>query len=214
MIPFGGLEAKQKLKEIFNFIDEESLMVSKKLAEEKGEPPLLKGFGERFTTRLSIAPTTSSSFILGQVSPSIEPLHSNYFTKDLAKGKFPYKNPVLKEHLEKIGENNPHTWASILKEGGSVQHLDFLSDKEKDVFKTFGEISQMDIIQNASIIQKHIDQGISLNLMIHPNTPVKDINKLMIEGWELGIKTFYYQRSTNAAQELNRKLTTCTSCEA
>ena len=214
MIPLEGFEVKQLLNKMFRNINEQSLNASKELAKLLGEPSMLKGYGERFTTRMAIAPTTSSSFILGQVSPSIEPLNSNYFIKDLAKGKFVYKNPKLTEVLKSKGKDSAATWRSILEKGGSVQHLNFLSDLEKDVFKTFGEVSQMDIIQNASIIQKYIDQGISLNLMIHPLMPVKDINSLMIEAWKLGIKTLYYQRSTNLSQELSREMVQCTSCEA
>lgn len=214
MLPFEGLETKMLLNRIFRNINEKSLSESKRLANLWGEPKILKGYGERFTTRLSIAPTTSSSFILGQVSPSIEPLNSNYFIKDIAKGKFVYRNPYLKTLLESKGRDTPQTWKNILTKGGSVQHLDFLTQEEKNVFKTFGEISQLEVIQNASIIQKYIDQGISLNLMIHPDMPVKEINKLMIEAWKLGIKTLYYQRSANMAQELSRKLTECVSCES
>jgi ribonucleoside-diphosphate reductase alpha chain len=133
--------------------------------------------------------------------------------KDLAKGKFTYKNPYLEEVLEGYNKNNKTTWKSILVKGGSVQHLDFLTDEEKSVFKTFGEISQKDIIIQAASRQKHIDQSQSLNLMIHPSTPPRDINKLLIEAWELGVKTLYYHRGTNPAQELSRNLLTCSSCE-
>lgn len=214
MVPFEGLKTKMLFNKIFKNINEKSLTESKRLAKLWGEPAMLEGYGERFTTRLSIAPTTSSSFILGQVSPSIEPLNSNYFLKDIAKGKFVYRNPYLKKLLEKKDRDNTNVWKSILTKGGSVQHLDFLTQEEKSVFKTFGEISQLEVVQNASIIQKYIDQGISLNLMIHPDMPVKEINKLMIESWKLGLKTLYYQRSANKAQELGRKLTECVSCES
>ncbi len=212
-IPFEGLETKMLLNKIFLNIQNKSIAISKKLAKEKGEPNMLKGYGERFTTRLAIAPTTSSSFILGQVSPSIEPLHSNYFVKDVAKGKFTYKNPFLEKLLEEKNKNTLDVWKSIMLKGGSVQHLNFLSDKEKEVFKTFGEISQLEIIQNASIIQKYIDQGISLNTMIHPDTSVREINSLIIEAWKLGIKTLYYQRGVNMAQKVSRDLMGCISCE-
>lgn len=214
MMPFDSLETKMLLNNIFSSIDKKSLSASRQLAEERGEPLVLKGYGERFTTRLAIAPTTSSSFILGQVSPSIEPFISNYFIKDVAKGKFSYKNPYLTKLLKERGKNDEIVWKSILKNGGSVQHLDFLDDKEKEVFLTFGEISQLAIVQNASIIQKYVDQGISLNTRIHPDTPAKEINALIIEAWKLGIKTLYYQRSTNKAQELGRNLMSCSSCEA
>ena len=213
MIPFDSLQTKMLLNQMFTFINQESLAASIDLATEKGEPKILEGYGLRFSTRLAIAPTTSSSFILGQVSPSIEPLAANYFVKDVAKGKFPYKNPFLVELLKEKGKNTATVWRSILKKDGSVQHLEFLSDIEKEVFLTFGEISQLGIVQNAAIIQKYVDQGISLNTMIHPDTPVRDINALIIEAWKLGIKTMYYQRSTNKAQELGRNLMTCASCE-
>ena len=115
------------------------------------------GVGERNLTRTAVAPTTSSSFILGQVSPSIEPLASNYFTKDLAKGKFTYRNPHLKAVLHDHGKNNEEVWVDILKHGGSVQHLDFLTQNEKDVFKTFSEITPLSIVQQAGGRQKYID---------------------------------------------------------
>lgn len=214
MLPFEGFETKATLTQIFKNIKDKSIESSKNLAIRLGEPDVLKGYGERMTTTRAIAPTTSSSFILGQVSPSIEPLNSNYFIKDTAKGKFVYKNPHLEKILETKNKNTPEIWKAILDKGGSVQHLDFLTEEEKNVFKTFGEISQLEVIQNASIIQKYIDQGISLNLMIHPDMPSREINKLMIEAWRLGIKTLYYQRSANMAQELSRELMVCASCES
>lgn len=214
MIPFESMESKQFNSYIFKKIDERTLQASKELAKMFGSPSVLEGYGERFTTRVAIAPTTSSSFILGQVSPSIEPLASNYFINDLAKIKSTYKNPYLKTLLEEKGKNTPEIWESIMKKGGSVQHLDFLTEKEKFVFKTFGEISQLEIVQQAAARQKFIDQGQSLNLMIHPSTPLKDINKLLIEAWKLGIKTLYYNRSTNKAQEVSRDINLCVSCEA
>lgn len=214
MIPFESMEAKQLNSYIFKKIDERTLQASKELAQMFGSPSVLEGYGERFSTRVAIAPTTSSSFILGQVSPSIEPLASNYFIKDLAKIKSTYKNHYLKTLLEEKGKNTPEIWESVMKKGGSVQHLDFLSEKEKFVFKTFGEISQLEIVQQAAARQKFIDQGQSLNLMIHPSTPLKDINKLLIEAWKLGIKTLYYNRSTNKAQEVSRDINLCVSCEA
>lgn len=198
MIPFESLEAKLINAEIYRTMRERAETTSQ----------------GRNRTLLAIAPTTSSSFILGQVSPSIEPLNSNYFTKDLAKGKFGYRNPYLKKLLTERERDDETTWRSILEHGGSVQHLEFLSRYEKEVFKTFGEISQAEIIIQASQRQKYIDQAQSLNLMIHPNAPLKDVNSLMIKAWELGVKTLYYQRSTNPSQELMRSLLDCTSCEA
>ena len=214
MIPFESFEAHLKATEISKFIDERAKLASQELAEEYGEPEGMLGYGMRNLTTCAIAPTTSSSFILGQVSPSIEPLASNYFTKDLAKGKFTYRNPYLKEVLELHEKDDVETWMDILKHGGSVQQLDFLSQNEKDVFKTFSEISPLVIVQQAAARQKYIDQAQSLNILIHPDVPAKDVNALIIEGWKLGVKTFYYQRSANPAQELVRDIMNCAACEA
>lgn len=213
LIPFEGFEAKMLNAEIFRTINDKSLIASMQLATMFGEPKMLEGYGQRFTTRLAIAPTTSSSFILGQVSPGIEPLESNYFIKDLAKGKFVYRNPYLKQLLKDKGQDVPEVWNTILLKGGSVQHLDFLDEREKGVFKTFGEISQLEIVQQAAQRQKFIDQGQSLNLMIHPDVPLKEVNALFYEAWKLGIKTLYYQRSVNMAQQVGRDLMNCSSCE-
>jgi ribonucleoside-diphosphate reductase alpha chain len=214
MIAFESVEAKLLNTRIHALIARKAEEATRALAVIFGEPVLLKGTGRRNVTLMAIAPTTSSSFILGQVSPSIEPLNSNYFVKDLAKGKFTYKNPYLEQVLEKYKKNNRETWSSILTAGGSVQHLDFLTRQEKDVFKTFGEISQKEIIIQAAARQKYIDQSQSINLMIHPKTPVKEVNQLLIFAWEQGVKTLYYQRGTNPAQELSRNLLHCASCEA
>lgn len=213
MIPFESIRAKNLTNEIFKFLKEETYAESKRLAEQFGEPEILKGYGRRNTTLLAIAPTTSSSFILGQVSQSIEPYMSNYYIKDVAKGKFTIKNPYLKKLLSDKNKDDLDTWQSILNNGGSVQHLDFLTKEEKDVFKTFDEISQKEIIIQASIRQKYIDQSQSLNLMIHPNTPAKDINELLLFAHESGIKTLYYQHSINSAKEFSRELLNCVNCE-
>jgi ribonucleoside-diphosphate reductase alpha chain len=214
MIAFESFEAHMLAIKISKFIDDRSMIATKELAEEYGEPEGLLGYGVRNLTRCAIAPTTSSSFILGQVSPSIEPLASNYFTKDLAKGKFTYKNPYLVQVLEAHGQNTDDVWLSILQRGGSVQHLEFLTGPEKDVFKTFSEIAPISIVQQAAARQKYVDQAQSLNLLISPDVPAKDVNALIIEGWRLGVKTFYYQRGTNPAQQLVRDIMTCTVCEA
>ena len=213
-IPFESFEAMLLNTEIAKTIKERSIKASQDLANKYGEPMGMRGYGLRNLTVAAIAPTTSSSFILGQVSPSIEPLASNYFTKDLAKGKFTYRNPYLKDVLAKHEQDNEETWVSILKRGGSVQHLDFLTQDEKDVFKTFSEISPLIIVQQAAARQKHIDQAQSLNILIHPDVSAKDVNALLIEGWKLGVKTFYYQRSANPAQELVRDIMNCAACEA
>jgi ribonucleoside-diphosphate reductase alpha chain len=214
MIPFESMDAKLLNGQIWRNIRERSDKATTELASLFGEPPMLEGYGRRNSTTLAVAPTTSSSFILGQVSPSIEPLNSNYFVKDLAKGKFTYKNPYLEKLLKEKNKNDQETWKSILIKGGSVQHLDFLTEEEKDTFKTFGEISQKEIIIQAAQRQKFIDQGQSLNLMIPPNTKPKEVNELMIFAWEQGIKGLYYQRSSNPAQELSRSILSCSTCES
>ena len=210
-IPFESIQARLINKEMFYQIQSQSIDMSWVLADDFGKTK--HAGARRHSTLQAVAPTTSSSFILGQVSPSIEPLQSNYFTKDLAKGKFTYKNPYLKEVLFWHGKDDSATWKSIMMKGGSVQHLDFLTQEEKDVFKTFAEISQMEIIQQASDRQKFIDQGQSLNVMIDDSVPLKDVNQLVIKAWELGIKTLYYQRGVNKAQAVGRDILNCAVCE-
>lgn len=212
MIPFEHPDAMALNIEIFEHMHKKSYAASEKMAKEYGEAPLLQGYGRRNTTLLAIAPTTSSAFIIGQASQSIEPWWSNCYVKDLAKMKVTIKNKYLEQLLEEKGKNNRETWNSIRDQDGSVRHLDFLSDLEKDVFKTFAEINQFVIVNQAADRQKFIDQGQSLNLMVHPDTPVKDINTLYMDAWKQGIKTLYYQHSKSAAQELSRKIS-CVGCE-
>ena len=214
MISFESMSAKLLNTDIWKKIRARADKASAELASLFGEPELLKGYGRRNVTTLAVAPTTSSSFILGQVSPSIEPLNSNYFVKKLAKGNFTYKNPYLKKLLKDKDQDKEEVWKDILVRGGSVQHLSFLSKEEKDIFKTFGEISQKEIVVQNTQRQKYIDQAVSLNLMIPPNCTAKEVSELLIYGWQNGIKTFYYQRSSNPAQELARSILTCSSCEA
>ena len=212
-IAFDSFEAMQKNNEIFRTLQEKTLKASQELAHRFGEPELLKGYGRRNTTLISIAPTKSSSFILGSVSPSVEPFKSNYYVKDLSKIKTVYKNPFLEKLLQEKGLDREEIWESILHNDGSVQHLTQLSDEEKEVFKTFSEISQLSIIQQAAQRQKYIDQGQSINIMVHPNTPARDLNQLYLTAEELGLKSIYYQYSMSAAQVFNRNLLSCSSCE-
>ena len=214
MIAWESIDAHLENVAIFSEIRKRADKASEDLAALFGEPEVLKGYGRRNTTTLAIAPTTSSSFILGQVSPSIEPLNSNYFVKNLAKGQFTYRNPELEEVLESKGKNNKETWKSILIHGGSIYHLDFFTEHEKNVFKTFAELSQKEVIIHAAQRQTYIDQGQSLNLMIPAGTKPKEINELMIFAWKQGIKSLYYQRSSNPSQDLARSILTCSSCES
>ncbi|NCP67515.1 ribonucleoside-diphosphate reductase subunit alpha [bacterium] len=212
MLSFESREAAKLNHDIFKLVQERTYKASQEMGEKFGEPEVLKGYGRRNTTTMAVAPTTSSAFILGQVSQGIEPIWSNCYVKDIQKIKTTIKNPLLVELLETKGKNDTETWRHIRDHDGSVQLLDCLTDDEKAVFKTYPEIDQMAIIYQASTRQKFIDQGQSLNVIIHPDTPIKDINNLYIEAWKLGIKTLYYQHSMNAAQQLNQKKV-CAACE-
>lgn len=213
MLAFEDMEAAKRNAAIFKTLRERTYAASRELAKLYGEPSLLVGYGRRNATLLAIAPTTSSAFILGQVSQSIEPVWSNCYVKDIDKMKVTIKNRFLEKLLEKKGKNTKETWHSIRDSDGSVAHLPFLTDEEKAVFKTFAEIDQYAIIGQAAVRQLYIDQSQSLNLMINPKTPTKDVNALYIEAWKQGVKSLYYQHSMNAAQELNRKKL-CVNCEA
>jgi ribonucleoside-diphosphate reductase alpha chain len=212
-LSFNNQEAYNLNTEIFKLIKEKSYKASEELADRFGEPEVMKGYGRRNATLNAIAPTTSSAFILGQVSQGIEPIWSNIFVKYNPKNKTTIKNPFLMELLEEKGKNTTDVWHSIRDRDGSVQHLDFLSENEKDVFKTYSEIDQMDIVYQAGNRQEYVDQGQSLNIIVHPDTPIKDINKLYITAWKLGLKSLYYQHSMNAAQKFKQKKD-CVSCEA
>ena len=209
LIQFESIQAKQLNYDIFKTLKERTESASKYLHDEKGYRSLRDGFAN--TTMIAIAPTKSSSFILGQVSMGIEPIKSNYFIKDLAKSKTIYKNPYLEAELEKYGLNTPEVWEGILKKDGSVQHLDFPT---KEVFKSFIEISPKEIILQAAQRQAFIDQAQSLNLMIHPSVPAKDINQLYLYAHEEGVKTLYYQFSQSSAQSFARNILECVSCES
>ena len=213
MLAFNSQEAYNLNTEIFKDIKNKSYDASKKLAQMFGEPEVLQGVGRRNATLNAVAPTTSSAFILGQVSQGIEPIWSNIYVKDIAKSKSTIKNPFLVKLLQKKNKDNKEVWNSIRDKDGSVQHLEFFSDEEKNVFKTYAEIDQMDIIYQAANRQNYIDQGQSVNLMIHPNMSAKEINKIYISAWELGLKSLYYQHSMNAAQQFKQKKE-CASCEA
>lgn len=214
MIPFESMEAKQFNAKVFKQIQEQSIAASRELAHIYGEPEMLKGYGLRNTTTMAIAPTTSSSAILGQTSPGIEPFASNYYKAGLAKGNFMRKNKYLTKLLEEKGLDNEDVWRDIMLNHGSVQHMSQLTQEEKDVFKTFKEISPMEIVTQAAQRQQYIDQAQSLNLNIPSTMPIKDVNKVMIEAWKMGVKTLYYQRSQSVSKELMINFVNCSSCEA
>lgn len=217
-IVFGELASFSINHKIFSTLRKESDRASMWMAKHWGEPKMLEGYGYRNTTRLAQAPTKSTSYIMGgltlNLSEGIEPHKSNYTSKKLAKIQSEVKNKELQELLATKGKNNKETWDSILLYNGSVQHLDFLSDREKAIFRTFSEISQVDVIKLAAQRQKFIDQGQSINIMIHPDTPANEINKLHMLAFDEGIKGLYYQYSISAAQQFSQDLLTCSSCEA
>ena len=210
LIDFESIDAKYYNNVMFKTLKERTDKASQELYNSNPEKYKSIREGYANTTLMAIAPTKSSSFILGQVSMGIEPIKSNYFVKDLAKIKTVYKNPYLMCELEKYGMNTPETWEGILKKDGSVQHLDFPT---KEVFRTFLEITPKEIILQAAQRQKYIDQAQSLNLMIHPSIPAKDINQLYLYAHEEGVKTLYYQFSQNSAQAFSRNILECASCE-
>lgn len=213
MIPIGSLESFSINNKIFSHIRRECDEVSSWMANSWGEPKMMEGYGLRNSSRIAIAPTKSTAFIMGSISQSVEPIKSNYNEKILSKFQSTYKNPELVKLLDSKGKNDDKTWSSVLENNGSVQHLSFLSQDEKDVFKTFPEISQVDLIKLAASRQKFIDMGQSLNLMIHPETSPKDENKLILMAHELGIKSLYYRYSISASQEFNKSLLECSSCD-
>jgi ribonucleoside-diphosphate reductase alpha chain len=211
-LAFNSQEAFNLNSELFKNIKTKSYNASEELAKDFGEPKVLKGSGRRNATLNAVAPTTSSAFILGQVSQGIEPIWSNIYVKDIAKIKTTVKNKFLVELLQEKGMDNPEVWSDILKHDGSVQHLEFLTEEEKNVFKTYPEIDQMDIIYQAANRQVHIDQGQSVNIIVHPDTPTKEVNNIHVTAWKLGLKSLYYQHSMNAAQKFKQKKE-CVRCE-
>ena len=204
--------------ESFALIERESKKASKELAEIHGHAPIFDEVDgiEKFrnTTTMAIAPTTSSSAILGQVSAGIEPYSSNYYKAGLSKGNFMRKNKYLDALLTEKGINNEDTWRKIMLDGGSVQGLSELNDAEKAVFMTFKEINQRDILNQAVSRQRYIDQSQSLNINIPSDIPIKEVNKLILDFWKSGGKTLYYQRSQSVSKELITNLVSCSNCES
>jgi ribonucleoside-diphosphate reductase alpha chain len=214
-IAIESMDAKMLNVEIFRKLKDMSYAASEKMATEYGKAPLLAEdkYTRRHVTLNAIAPNLSSSEIFGQWSNSIEPNYSNYYIKALAKNKYAHKNPLLEEVLERIGNNTQEVWDSIKNNNGSVQHLHFLSDHQKLVFKTSFEISPMELLLQNAARTKHIDQGISFNTMIPFGTPAKEVSDFYLKAHELGIKTLYYQLNQNAAQQLTRKsIMECEAC--
>ena len=205
-IPFEGLQSQFKTREIFSKIKIESERASRALAEEYGEPLWCVGTGFRNTHLRAVAPTVSNSKLSGNVSAGIEPWPANVFTEQSAKGTFLRKNHELEKVLEELGHNKPEVWEQILNDGGSVQGLECLQGQTfqdehgqetliTDVFKTFKEINQLELIKQAGIRQDYIDQSVSLNLAFPSEATPRWINQVHMEAWKQGIKTLYYVRT-------------------
>jgi ribonucleoside-diphosphate reductase alpha chain len=240
-LPFEGLQAQFETRKIFSQLKIESERASRWLATEYGEPLWCKESGMRNTHLRAVAPTVSNSKLSGNVSSGIEPWAANVFTEQTSKGTFIRKNPELKKVLKKIGFDIKETWDKILADGGSVMGLDFLDEwcyldgklvecnevteeshkgkctTVKDVFKTFKEINQLDLVRQAGVRQQYIDQAVSLNLAFPAIADPKWINQVHLEAWKQGVKTLYYMRTESvlrgdiAQQAMNPD---CVSCEA
>jgi ribonucleoside-diphosphate reductase alpha chain len=239
-LPFEGLQAQFETRKIFSQLKIESERASRDLASEYGEPLWCKESGFRNTHLRAVAPTVSNSKLSGNVSSGIEPWAANVFTEQTSKGTFIRKNPELKKILKKIGFDTKETWDKILADGGSVQDLNFLDEwcfldgklvectevteeshkgrcySVKDVFKTFKEINQLDLVRQAGIRQQYIDQAVSLNLAFPAVAEPKWINQIHMEAWKQGVKTLYYMRTESvlrgdiAARAMDES---CVSCE-
>jgi len=194
-LPFEGLLSQFETRRIFSQIKIESERASMDLAEDFGEPLWCVGTGMRNTHLRAIAPTVSNSKLSGNVSPGIEPWAANVFTEQSAKGTFIRKNPTLEKVLAKHNSNDNDTWNKILQDGGSVQDINCLTEDEKEIFKTFKEINQLELINQAGLRQQYIDQSVSLNLAFPSSASPKWINKVHFDAWKKGVKTLYYVRT-------------------
>jgi len=239
-LPFEGLQAQFETRKIFSQMKIESERASRDLAAEYGEPLWCRESGFRNTHLRAVAPTVSNSKLSGNVSSGIEPWAANVFTEQTAKGTFIRKNPELERILKKIGKNTKETWDKILEDGGSVQGLDFLDEwcfldgklvecnevteeshkgrcnSVKDVFKTFKEINQLDLVRQAGVRQQYIDQAVSLNLAFPATAEPKWINQVHLEAWKQGVKTLYYMRTESVLRgDIAQKAMDpeCVSCE-
>jgi ribonucleoside-diphosphate reductase alpha chain len=197
MIPMESVMAKVWNKKMFEFIKTEADAASIKLAEERGACPDAADYGvmERFSNKMAIAPTASISVICGGASPGIEPIAANAYTHKTLSGSFPVRNRYLEALLEEKGQNTDDVWSSIFTNEGSIQHLDFFDDHEKDVFKTAFEIDQRWLIEHAADRTPHVCQAQSLNLFLPANVHKKDLHGLHYLAWKKGVKSLYYCRS-------------------
>ena len=215
-IPFNSIASTAYTHNIFSKLKSDAEKASRDLAAEYGEPLWCKGTGMRNTHLLAIAPTVSNSVITGGISAGIEPLPANIYTFNGAKGTFIRKNKVLETLLEEKGENKDKWWDQMLADNGSVLNLpdNILSPEEKELFLTFPEINQLELVRQAAIRQRYLDQTQSLNLSFDPNDSPKWINQVHIEAWKLGVKTLYYLRTDSVIKgDLGSRQADCVSCD-
>lgn len=215
-MPFNSIASTAYTHNIFSKIKNDAEKASRDLAQEYGEPVWCKGTGMRNTHLIAIAPTVSNSVITGGISAGIEPLPANIYTFNGAKGTFIRKNKVLEVLLEEKGENKDRWWDQMLADGGSTQNLpdNILSPEEKELFLTFPEINQLELVRQAAIRQRYLDQTQSLNLSFDPSDSPKWINQVHMEAWKLGIKTLYYLRTDSVIKgDLGSRQADCVSCD-
>ena len=223
-IPFEGLLSQFETRKIFSQIKIESERASMDLAETYGEPLWCVGTGMRNTHLRAVAPTVSNSKLSGNVSPGIEPWAANVFTEQSAKGTFIRKNPTLESLLEQFNLNNDQIWDKILEDGGSVQGIERLDDiligdhdiPAKEVFRTFKEINQLELVNQAGIRQQYVDQSVSLNLAFPSEATPKWLNKVHMDAWKKGVKTLYYVRTESVLRgdiAANAMDPSCLSCD-
>jgi ribonucleoside-diphosphate reductase alpha chain len=215
-LPFNSIASTAHTHNIFSKIKIEAEAASRQLAVEYGEPVWCRGTGMRNTHLLAIAPTVSNSVITGGISAGIEPLPANIYTFNGAKGTFIRKNKVLETLLESKSENKDKWWDQMLRDNGSVLNLpdNILTPDEKELFLTFPEINQLELVRQAAIRQRYLDQTQSLNLSFDPQDSPKWINQVHIEAWKLGIKTLYYLRTDSVIKgDLGSRQVDCVSCE-
>ena len=204
-IPLESVMAKSWNKKIFKQIDEQVNKASKDLAEERGACPDAAEYGykERFSNKTAIAPTASISIICGGASPGVEPIAANSYTHKTLSGSFSVRNRYLEEILEGHGKNDDETWSTITTNQGSVSHLDFLTDLEKDVFKTAFELNQQWIIELSGDRTPFISQAQSVNLFLPADVHKKELHKIHFDAWKKGLKSLYYCRSKSIQRAEN-----------
>ena len=212
-LPFNSIASTAWTHTLFSDIRQKAEATSRELAQEYGEPVWCKGTGMRNTHLLAIAPTVSNSR-LNSCSAGIEPIPANIYTFNGAKGTFIVKNKELEELLESKGKNTENVWDQILADNGSVQNLPALTEDEKEVYLTFSEVNQLELVRQAALRQKYIDQTQSLNLCFDPTDSPKWINQCHLEAWKLGVKTLYYLRTDSVIKgDLGSRTAECISCD-